>query len=149
MNFYRVACFLSLCLICFTISCKTSRYVIRITDSDTTTQQLVLLRKDGSSADPIKVREGDRVLWRIKTKTVHRITEIADKDTTQPKFLTDRKPHKKFLSRTWATKVNKVFEDELKGKDYVNEYYFITWKPRGLDSTRTHDPLMQIYPKRH
>ena len=145
MNFYRVAGFLSLCLICFTISCRT---IIRITDSNSTSQKLVLQKKDGSSADTIKVREGDRVLWRIKTKTVHAITLIDDKpDRTQPKFLTERKPHKKFLSRTWATKVNSVFKEEFKSKGYVEESYFITWKPGGSESPKTYDPLIMIYPR--
>jgi len=136
-------------LILFTISCKTSRYVITVTDGDTTTQKLVLKRKDGSTADTIKVHEGDKVLWRIKTKAVHAITEIADKiSITQPAFLTNHEPHKKFLSRTWVTKVNSVSTAEFDSVGYVKEYYFIKWKPKGADSTKTFDPLMKIYPKK-
>jgi hypothetical protein len=149
MNIYRIAGFLSLSLMCFTISCKTSRYVITITDGDTTTQKLHLQRKDGSSADTIKVHEDDKVLWRIKTKTVHAITEIADKiSIAQPVFTTERKPHKKFLSKTWVVKVNRVVKDQFKDTGYVKEFYFIRWKANGTDSTKTYDPLMQIYPKK-
>jgi hypothetical protein len=148
MNSYTIACFLSLSLICFTISCKTSRYVIIITDGDTTTHHLVLQKKDGSSADTIKVHEDDKVLWRIKTTTVHTITKIADKiSITQPTFLTDRKPHKKFLSRSWVDKVNRVSMAEFDSTGYVNEFYFIQWKPKGSDSTKTFDPLIRIYPR--
>ncbi len=149
MNFYRIAVVLSLPLLCFTISCKTSRHIITITDSDTTTQKLVLQKKDGGSADTIEVRENDRVLWRIKTKTVHAITAIADKiSIAQPTFLTDRKPHKKFLSSTWVTKINRVYKSEFKDTNCVREYYFIKWKPKGLntDSIKTFDPLIKIYP---
>jgi hypothetical protein len=148
MNLYRIAGFLSLGLICFTFSCKTSRHIIRITESDATSQKLLLKNKDGSPADTIKVRELDKVLWRIKTKTVRAIAKIDDKsDIIQPKFLTDRKPHKKFLSRAWVTKINSVSKEEFKGKDYVEENYFITWKPRGSESTKTYDPLIMIYPR--
>jgi hypothetical protein len=148
MNFYHLAFFLGLSLICVTISCKTSRYVINITDGDTSTQKLFLQRKDGSSADTIKVHEDDKVLWRIKTKTVQAITNIADKiSIAQPSFITERKPHKKFLSKTWVEKVNRVYKGEFKNTGYVNELYFIKWKPNGPDSAKTYDPLMQIYPR--
>jgi len=147
MNLYRLAGFLSLCLIYFTISC--TRHILLIKEGDTATQNLKLLqKKDGTSGDVIKAREGDRVLWRIKTKTVRAIAKIDDKpDKEQPKFLSEHKPRKKFLSKTWATTVNRVVKDEFKGKDHVDEYYFIKWKPRGSDSTKTYDPLIQIYPK--
>ena len=149
MNFYHVAAFVGLSLIFFTVSCKTSRYVITVTNGDTTTQRLVLKRKDGSAADTINVREGDKVLWRIKTKSVLAITEIADKNSiTQPAFLTNHEPHKKSLSRTWVTKVNSVSKAEFDSVGYVKEYYFIKWKPKGPDSTKTFDPLMKIYPKK-
>ena len=89
------------------------------------------------------------MLWRIKTKAVHAITEIADKiSITQPAFLTNHEPHKKFLSRTWVTKVNSVSTAEFDIVGYVKEYYFMKWKPKGLDSTKTFDPLIQIYPKK-
>ena len=149
MNIYRIAGFICLYLIIFTISCKTARYVIRVTGGDTSTQKLTLVRKDGSSADTIKVHEDDKVLWRIKTGTVHTITNIDDKiSIAQPAFITERKPHKKFLSKTWVVKVNRVVKDQFKGTGYVEEFYFIQWKPNGPDSAKTYDPLMQIYPKR-
>lgn len=146
MNFYRIAGLL-LFLLCSTISCKTSRYVIRVTGGDTTTQKLFLQNKDGSPADTISVYEADKVLWRIKTKTVHAITGIADKiSIAQPTFLTDHKPHKKFLSKTWVTKINRFYRSELNDTNCVREYYFIKWKPKGSDSTKTFDPLIKIYP---
>lgn len=146
MNFYNVAGFLSLSFICFTISC--TRHVIRITGGDTASQKLVLQNKDGSPADTIKVHEDDKVLWKIKTKAAQAITAVADKgNEKKPSFLTMRTPHKKFLSRTWVEKVNRVSKDSLKGEGYVDEPYFIKWKPKEQADTLTYDPLMQIYPK--
>lgn len=149
MNIYRIAGFICLYLISFTISCKTARYVIWVTGSDTTTQNLVLQLKDGPPADSINVHEDDKVLWKIKTNTVHAITKIDDKiSTAQPTFITERKPHKKLLSKTWVEKVNRVVKDEFKNTGYVKEFYFIQWKPNGPDSPKIYDPLMQIYPRR-
>lgn len=143
MNFYHVAGFLSLSFMYSAISC--TRHVIRITGGDTTSQKLVLQNKDGSSADTIKVHEDDKVLWRIKTDTVHAIVAIDYENKSA--FLTDRKPHKKFLSRTWVEKVNRVSKDSLKGNGYVDASYLIKWKPKKQPDTLTYDPLMQIYPK--
>lgn len=145
MNFCRTIGSLSLSLICLTISCKT---VVSITGVDLASQKLTLQKKDGSPADTIKVKENDKVLWRIKTNKVHSITRIADEvSEAKPVFLTDRTPHKKFLSRSWVFKVNRISKDEFKNTGYVNEFYFISWKPKAADSTITYDPLMQIYPR--
>ena len=148
MNSYRIAGLLSLYLLNSIISCKTTTYVINITAGDTTTQKLTLQRTDGSSADTIKVHEDDKVLWRIKTETVHKITDIDDKiSMAQPTFITERKPHKRFFSRTWVEKVNRVVKAQFKDSGYVKEFYFIKWKPNGPDSAKTYDPLIQIYPR--
>lgn len=149
MNFHRVIGIISFFLLCLIISC-TSRHVIRITDSNTTLQMLTLQLKDGSPADTINVKEGDKVLWRIKTNKVKAINLIGDKpDTILHAFVTDHKPHKKFLCKTWVLKVNQVTHMEFKSKGYFDEYYFIIWKPKGADSSKKYDPLIKIYPQSH
>ncbi len=145
MKSLRIAGSLSLALISFAISCRT---LVRITDADKSIQKLYLQKKDGSPADSIEVKEGDRVVWKIKTEKVHAITGIGDKIAfTQPNFITHHTPHKKFLSKSWVLKVNRVAEDDFKDTGYVKEYYFISWKTNSLDSTNTYDPLIQIYPR--
>jgi hypothetical protein len=145
MNVHLLTTILGGSLLCILIACNNSRHIIRVTGVDK--QNLYLKNKNGSPADTIEVREGDKVLWRIKTKEVQSITEISEKpDKPQPQFITGNHAHKKRFSKTWVEKVNLVAQSEFHSKEYVEQFYFIEWLPKGSKDTLKYDPLMRIYP---
>jgi hypothetical protein len=111
--------------------------IIRITDREGTSDNLILKDVNGNSAHTFIVKPGVTIKWLLANNTpVKKITRIYKKDSSENVFSTD--PHPVGGSLNWEGTIDNLAVDK-------SEEYNIEWED--ADTIRhTYDPLIQVKP---
>ncbi len=112
--------------------------IIKITDANSSTEQLTLKDKDNNSAREFKANRGQKIKWVVQTNKVNNIVDITQKDRDGNHNIFSKRPSRVGNSKNFEGTISRETPHE-------EEWYNIIWEDKdGVE--RTDDPLIQVNP---
>ena len=145
---FRLCNYFAACVFIFYISTSCKVASITITSSNTTNGELTLKDSRGNSANVFDTVGGQRIKFIINEgSAVSSIIFISEKKDSDN--ILRRRFHKKFLSKSWKGRIEKIevlrekFKDKVTPEGYIIEEYFIIWEDE-TGKRYIYDPRIQV-----